>query len=135
MQRISGNKWNEPLSKMMLCLYWDWKGFLYYALVLVDGYINSNKYSSQLDQMMVSIDEKHPELVEKGYEILTSCHIFLWWSGKICYNLDQNFTLIYHIQKNITIRLPFILKNYLMKKKQLSEKLQMALRQVFCWER
>lgn len=47
----------------MLCLYWDWKGFLYYALVLENGYINSNKYSSQLDQMMGSVDEKYPELV------------------------------------------------------------------------
>ena len=47
----------------MLCIWWDWKGVLYYELLPENQTINSNKYCSQLDQLKAALDKKHPELV------------------------------------------------------------------------
>ena len=33
-------------NKVMLCIWWDWKGVLYYELLLENQTINSNKYCS-----------------------------------------------------------------------------------------
>ena len=52
-------------KKVIVCIWWDWKGVLYYELLLESQTINSNKYCSQLDQMKAALDEKHPELVNK----------------------------------------------------------------------
>ena len=52
-------------KKVMLCIWWDWKGVLYYELLPGNQAINSNKYCSQLDQLKVSLDEKLPELVNR----------------------------------------------------------------------
>ena len=53
----SWGKRNEPLTstpnaclhlkKVMLCIWWDWKGVLYYEILLENQMINSNKYCSQ----------------------------------------------------------------------------------------
>ena len=45
--------------KVMLCIWWDWKGVLYYELFPENQMINSNKYCSQLDQLKSALDEKH----------------------------------------------------------------------------
>ena len=42
----------------------DWKGVLYYELLLENQMINSNKYCSQLDQLKAALD-KHSELVNR----------------------------------------------------------------------
>ena len=52
-------KWNVPPpttskaglhpKKVMLCIWWDWKGVFYYELLPESQTINSNKYCSQLD--------------------------------------------------------------------------------------
>ena len=57
-------------KKVMLCIWWDWKGVLYYELLLENQTINSNKYCSHLDQLKAALDEKRPELVN------TKCIIF-----------------------------------------------------------
>ena len=49
----------------MLCIWWDWKGVLYYELLLENQTINSNKHCSQLDQLKAALDEKCPELVNR----------------------------------------------------------------------
>ena len=49
----------------MLCIWWDWKGVLYYELLLENQTINSNKYCSQLDQLKAALGKKHPELVNR----------------------------------------------------------------------
>ena len=74
-QKRSGGKRNEPPTttpkaglhpkKVMLCTWWDWKGVLYYELLLENQTINSNKYRSQLDQLKSALDEKRPELVNR----------------------------------------------------------------------
>ena len=52
-------------EKVMLYIWWDWKGVLYYELLLENQTINSNKYCSQLDQLKAALDEKRPELVNR----------------------------------------------------------------------
>ena len=42
----------------MLCIWWDWKGVLYYELLLENQTINSNKYCSQLDQQKAVLSKK-----------------------------------------------------------------------------
>ena len=71
----SWGKRNEPppttpkaslhLKKVMLCIWWDWKGILYYELLPESEAINSNKHCSQLDQLKAALDEKCPELVNR----------------------------------------------------------------------
>ena len=50
-------------KKVMLCIWWNWKGVLY-ELLLENQTINS-KYCSQLDQLKAALDEKHTELVNR----------------------------------------------------------------------
>ena len=49
----------------MLCIWWDWKGVLYYELLPENQTINSNKYWSQLDQLKVVLNKKRPEIVKR----------------------------------------------------------------------
>ena len=72
-------KWNEPPpttpkaslqpKMVMLCVWWDWKGVLYYELLPENRTINSNKYCSQLDQLKAALDEKWPELEQKTHNL------------------------------------------------------------------
>ena len=52
-------------KKVMLHIWWDWKGVLYYELLPENETINSNKYCSQLDQLKAALDQKRPELVNR----------------------------------------------------------------------
>ena len=53
------------LKKVMLCIWWNWKGVLYYELLPENQTINSNKYCSQLDQLKAALNEKCPKLVNR----------------------------------------------------------------------
>ena len=78
-RKRSWDKRNEPPpttpkaghhpKKVMLCIWWDWKGVLYYELLPENQTINSNKYCSQLDQLKAALDEKRPELVNRKHII------------------------------------------------------------------
>ena len=66
-RRRSWGKRNEPPPttpkaglhpKKVMCIWWDWKGVLYYELLQDNQTINSNKYCSQLDQLKAALDEK-----------------------------------------------------------------------------
>ena len=77
-KRLWGKR-NEPPSttpkaglhpkKVILYIWWDWMGVLYYELILENEKINSNKYSSQLGQLKAALDEKRPESVNRKYII------------------------------------------------------------------
>ena len=117
----SWGKQNKPLpttpkaglhpKKVMLCIWWDWRGVLYYELLPENQVINSNKYCSQLDQLKAALDEKHPELVNRKRIIFhqdnTRPHIF-WWPGKNCYSLAGKFWFIRRIHQTWNFGLPFI---------------------------
>ena len=44
-------------KKVMLCIWWDWKGVLYYELLLENQTIYSYKLCSQLDQLKAALYE------------------------------------------------------------------------------
>ena len=52
-------------KKVMLCIWWDWKGVLYYELLPENQMINSNKYCCQLDHLKAALNKKHPESVNR----------------------------------------------------------------------
>jgi histone-lysine N-methyltransferase SETMAR len=73
-KRSWGRQGERPLStpkaelhqkSVMLCIWWDWKGILYYDLLPRNQTINSNVYCSQLDRLKAAIDQKRPELVNR----------------------------------------------------------------------
>ena len=51
----------------MLCIWWDWKGVLYYELLPENQMMNYNKYYFQLDQLKAALNEKLPELVNRKF--------------------------------------------------------------------
>ena len=71
MEEIVGQaKWTTTKAglhpkKVTLCIWWDWKGVLYYELLPENQTINFNKYCSQLDQLKATFDEMCPELVNR----------------------------------------------------------------------
>ncbi|XP_020285174.1 histone-lysine N-methyltransferase SETMAR-like [Pseudomyrmex gracilis] len=52
-------------KKILLCVWWDWKGILFYELLPPNQLINSDKYCSQLDRLNENIKEKRPELANR----------------------------------------------------------------------
>jgi len=51
-------------KKIMLCVWWDWEGILYYEL-LSNETINSEKYCSQLDELKTAIEQKRPKIANR----------------------------------------------------------------------
>jgi len=49
-------------NKMMLCVWWDWKGIVHHELLPVDQTINSQLYCGQLQRLRQAIERKRPEL-------------------------------------------------------------------------
>ena len=81
-------------KKVMLCIWWDWKGVLYNELLPEDQMVNSNKYCSHLDQLKAALNEKHPELVNRKRVIFhqdTARPRFFDDQAKICYTLAGKF--------------------------------------------
>jgi len=58
-------KQNIYAKKVMLCIWWDCKGIVYYELLSQNQRINSKKYFSQLDRLKAAIDERRPELLNR----------------------------------------------------------------------
>ncbi|CAK9834541.1 Mariner Mos1 transposase [Anthophora retusa] len=52
-------------KKVLLCIWWDWKGVVYYELLPQGDTINADKYCNQLDQLKAAIAEKRPELANR----------------------------------------------------------------------
>lgn len=52
-------------QKVLLCIWWDWKGVLYYELLPQGATINSNVYVAQLTKLKREIRQKRPELINR----------------------------------------------------------------------
>lgn len=52
-------------KKVMLCIWWDWKGVVYYELLPPNQTINSDVYCRQLAKLKRALAEKRPELVNR----------------------------------------------------------------------
>ncbi|GFS57554.1 mariner Mos1 transposase [Trichonephila clavipes] len=51
--------------KVLLCVWWDWKGIIYYELLLYGQTLNSVIYCQRLDRLKLVIDQKRPELANR----------------------------------------------------------------------
>ncbi|GFU27272.1 putative DD34D transposase [Trichonephila clavipes] len=52
--------------KVLLCIWWDWKGIIYYELLLYGQTLNSDIYCQQLDHWkQLAIDQKRSELAKR----------------------------------------------------------------------
>ncbi|GFW75494.1 mariner transposase [Trichonephila clavipes] len=47
-------------GKVLLCIWWDWKGIIYYELLPNGQTLNSDLYCQQLDRLKLAIDQKWP---------------------------------------------------------------------------
>lgn len=52
-------------KKVLLCIWWDWKGIIYYELLPYGQTLNSDLYCQQLDRLKLAIDQKRPELANR----------------------------------------------------------------------
>ncbi|XP_024222499.2 histone-lysine N-methyltransferase SETMAR isoform X1 [Bombus impatiens] len=52
-------------KKVLLSIWWDWKGILYYELLPEGQTINSEKYCTQLEKLKEAIITKRPEMMNK----------------------------------------------------------------------
>ncbi|GFV13562.1 mariner Mos1 transposase [Trichonephila clavipes] len=57
-------------GKVLLCIWWDWKGIIYYEFLLYGQTLNSDLYCQQLDRLKLEIDQKRPELANRRYVVL-----------------------------------------------------------------
>ena len=66
--KVSANP-NEPLSvrisKVLLCIWWDQKGVVYYELLKPDETITSERYREQLISLSRALKEKRPEYTKR----------------------------------------------------------------------
>ena len=84
-------------KKVMLFIWWDWKGVLYYELLLENQMISSYKYRSQLDPLKAALSKKHSELVNGKHIIFHQDYarpMFLWWPGK---NSQLGWEILIHL--------------------------------------
>ena len=52
--------------KVLLCVWWDYKGILYFELLSSGDTINSDKYCTQLEKLREVLAEKRPGLVNRN---------------------------------------------------------------------
>lgn len=67
-----GNEPGQPTAKaglhpqkVLMSIWWDCKGVIFYELLPTNETINSDKYCRQLDQLKVAIQEKRPILANR----------------------------------------------------------------------
>ncbi|KAJ0182783.1 hypothetical protein K1T71_002152 [Dendrolimus kikuchii] len=52
-------------NKVMLCVWWDWKGIIYYELLPPGRTIDSELYCEQLMRLKQKVERKRPELINR----------------------------------------------------------------------
>ncbi|GFT25006.1 mariner Mos1 transposase [Trichonephila clavipes] len=48
------------VKKVLLCIWWEWKGIIYYELLPYGQTLNSDPYCQQLDRLKLEIDQNRP---------------------------------------------------------------------------
>jgi len=112
-RKRSRGKRNEPplaipkaglhSKKVMLCVWWDWKGILYYELLPNNKTINSEKYCSQLDELKTTIEQKRPEIANRKGVVFhqdnARPHVSLIKLDKSCWSSVGMVYPIHHIHQ------------------------------------
>ena len=57
-------------KKALLCVWWDWKGIIYWEVLPYGQTVDSNVYCRQLDQLDAALHRERPELVNRKGVIL-----------------------------------------------------------------
>ncbi|GFU28036.1 mariner Mos1 transposase [Trichonephila clavipes] len=52
-------------TKVLLCIWWYWKGIIDYELPPYGQKLNSDLYCQQLHRLKLAIDQKRPELINR----------------------------------------------------------------------
>lgn len=52
-------------KKVMLCVWWDWKGIVYYEVLPHGLTLNSELYCKQLVNLKTALEQKRPELINR----------------------------------------------------------------------
>ena len=85
-------------KKIMLCMWWEWKGVICHEIFPENQTINSNKYCSQLDQLKAALDRKCPELVNRKCKIFhqdnSKLHVSLMTRKKL---LELGWDILIHL--------------------------------------
>ncbi|GFX32430.1 histone-lysine N-methyltransferase SETMAR [Trichonephila clavipes] len=50
---------------ILLCIWWHWKGIIYYRFLPYGQTLNSDLYCQQLDRLKLAINQKRPELANR----------------------------------------------------------------------
>jgi len=53
------------IRKVLLCVWWDWQGIIYYELLPYGQTLNSDLYCQQLDRLKEAIAQKRPALANR----------------------------------------------------------------------
>ena len=53
------------VRKILLCVWWDWQGIIYYELLSYGQILNSDLYCQQLDRLKEAIAQKRPALANR----------------------------------------------------------------------
>nr|QRH16695.1 transposase [Mayetiola destructor] len=57
-------------QKIMLCIWWDQEGVVYYELLNPDETVTAERYRRQLGNLARALNEKRPAIAKKGYRVL-----------------------------------------------------------------
>jgi histone-lysine N-methyltransferase SETMAR len=57
-------------KKVLLCVWWNYEGLIYYELVPYGSMINAEVYSQQLEKIYMVLLEKYPALVNQKHILL-----------------------------------------------------------------
>lgn len=57
-------------QKVMLCIWWDQKGVVYYELLNPDETVTADRYRRQLSNLARALNEKRPAIARKSYKVL-----------------------------------------------------------------
>lgn len=57
-------------QKLMLCIWWDQKGVVYYELLKPNETVTADRYRCQLDELAKALNEKRPLVARKHHKVL-----------------------------------------------------------------
>ncbi|KAF7493631.1 Histone-lysine N-methyltransferase SETMAR [Sarcoptes scabiei] len=91
---------NDDIQKLLLCVWWDQKGIIYYELLAPGQKLTAALFCQQLNRLKEAIDVKRPELVQYGVVLLFDSarpHISLITRQKI---LELGWEVLLHPQNS-----------------------------------